>query len=556
MKEEVIKSVGFLKLNKKELEELIEIPRNLKMGDYALPCFSLAKKLRKNPVEIAKDVADKVKLNGNFEKVEAVGPYVNFFVSGHVIAKKVIGRVSKEKNKYGSNNFGKGKKVVVEMSSPNIAKPFGIGHLRSTIIGNSLSIICESQGFKTIKINYLGDWGTQFGKIIVGYKKIGKAEGLKKDPVKYMLKLYTEGNKEKYEDEAREWFRKLEGNNAEARKLWKTFRELSLKHFGEIYEKLGIKFDVVSGESHYSNKIMGDIVSKLKNKKLIKKDQGAEIVNLEKYGFGVSLIRKSDGATLYATRDLAAAIDRYKKYRFSKMIYEVGSEQNLYFKQLFKILELMGNRWAKDCVHVNHGLYLGEDGKRFRTRKGKIVFMEDVLSETIELAKKEIKKRHKVNKKDLEGRAKKIAIAAIFYGDMKNYRGNDVVFDVKRFLSFDGDTGPYLLYSYARAKSILRKSRYNEKKKFVIGEINENEKRLISLIGNFPEIVEKAYNDLAPNLIANYAYELSRAFSDFYHNVKVIGSEEEQFRLRLVWAFSQTMKNALELLGIEVIEEM
>ena len=556
MKNDVVRALQFLKIGKKELKSLVEVPKDPKMGDYALPCFTLAKKLKKNPADIAKDISSKVKLGSVFENVESVGPYVNFFISRGKLAEETIKAINKGSDEYGSSKVGRGKKIVVEMSSPNIAKPFGIGQLRSTIIGNSISNICEFQGYKTIKINYLGDWGTQFGKIIVGYKKIGKANELKKDPIKHMLKLYTEGNKEKYEDEAREWFKKLESNNLEVKKLWNNFRELSLKYFREIYKKLGIKFDVFSGESQHSNKMMELVVNKLKNKKLIKKDQGAEIVDLEKYGLGISLIKKSDGATLYITRDLAAAIHRKNKYKFDKMIYEVGSEQNLHFRQLFKILELMGYKWAKDCVHVNHGLYLGKDGKRFRTRKGKTVFMEDILDETIELAKKEIKKRHNLSGKEIDERARKIAIAAIFYGDLKNYRGNDVVFDIERFLSFEGDTGPYLLYSYARAKSILKKAKYNKQKKFVIGNMSESEKRLVSLISDFPEVVKHSYENLTPSNIANYSYELAKVFNEFYHDSKVIGSDSEQFKLKLVDAFSQTIKNSLVLLGIEVIEEM
>lgn len=536
--------------------ELVEIPKDSSLGDYSLPCFSLAKKFRKNPVEIAKDIAFRIGKTGGFEKIEAVNGYVNFFADGKRLAKDVLEKIKKDRDKFGSWSLGNGKKIVVEMSSPNIAKPFGIGHLRSTIIGNSISKICEFQGFKTVKINYLGDWGTQFGKMIVGYKKFGKEKELRKNPVDYMLKLYVKGNDEEFEEEARNWFKKLEDGDKEAVRLWKMFRKMSLKNFEEIYNLLGIKFDLISGESFY-NKKMKKVINDLKKSKLLEESEGAFVVNLEKYNLGVTLIQKSDGATLYITRDLAAAIDRYEKFKFNRMIYEVGQEQKLHFKQLFKILELMGEEWAKNCVHVEHGLYLDKDGKKFATRKGKIVYMKDILDETINLAKAEIKKRSKnVSGKEVEERASKIAAAAIFYGDLKNYRGSDMVFDVKRFLSFEGDTGPYLLYSYARAKSILRKSRYKKRKKFEIKEVNENEKRLVSELERFEDVVRNAYENLAPNLIANYAFSLAQAFNEFYHSSQVIGSEEEQFRLRLVESFAQVLKNALGLLGISVIEEM
>jgi arginyl-tRNA synthetase len=552
MKQEIVKSLGFTRIKKTELNDLIEIPKDSKMGDYAFPCFLLAKKLNKSPIDVAKDIASKVELGEGLKRVEAAGGYVNFFVDKAVMARDVIGRISKEKWKYGSNDIGRGKGVIVEMSSPNIAKPFGIGHLRSTIIGNSISNISKFNGYKVKKINYLGDWGTQFGKLIVGYKLAGKGKGLEKKPLEEMLKFYVEGNKEEHEDEAREWFNKLEQGEKEAVGYWKLFRRMSMEEFDRVYKKLGIRFDVISGESEY-NKKMKAVVSSLDKKGFLKESEGAQIVDLGGK-LGISLIKKKDGATLYITRDLAAAIDRQKKYKFSKMIYEVGSEQKLHFNQLFKILGMLGYRWAKDCVHVDHGLYLDKDGKKLSTRKGKTVFMESVLDETIKLAKKEIGKREKIKGKELDERARKIAIAAIFYGDLKNYRSHNSVFDIERFLSFEGDTGPYLLYSYVRSQSILKKAKKQSKVK--TGEVNEFEGKLVTELGKFPEIVEKSWEHLSPNLIANYAYELCRIFNEFYHNCPVIGSDEEAFRLRLVESFGQVIKNALGLLGIEVIERM
>jgi len=524
-----------------EIASLIEVPADASHGDFAFPCFALAKLWKKSPIEIAKDIVNKIGKTKSFEKIEAVGPYVNFFVDARDIAGEVLKKIEKDREKYGGGKFGRGRKIVIDLSSPNIAKPFGIGHLRSTIIGNSLALISEFNGYKTVKINYLGDWGTQFGKMIVGYKRFGNMQELKKNPVHYMLKLYIEGNKEDFEQEARDWFKKLENGDVQAIKLWKKFKEISLKNFNGIYKTLGITFHITSGESLYE-------------KKMKERDDGALIVDLKKYGLGVALIGKNDGTKLYITRDLAAAIDRYEKYKFSAMLYEVGQEQKLHFKQLFKILELMGYLWAKNCVHVDHGLYLGQDGKRFATRKGKTVFMEEVLEETINLAKEEIKKRAEISEKETDERARRIAIAAIFYGDLKNYRSHDVIFDIDRFLSFEGDTGPYLLYSYARANSILKKSK--NKTKLIVNNVSEKEKQLISVLGRFPEVVRHSYEQLAPNLIANYAYTLAQTFNEFYHSCPVIGSDEEGFRLRLVRAFCHVMENAMHLLGIPLLKEM
>ena len=537
-----------LKKSSEEILRLIEVPPQSDLGDYAFPCFSLAKEQKKNPLEIAKNIALNIK-SKELEKVESKGPYVNFFINKKILAEQAL----KIDDKFGKSNLGKGKKIVVDMSSPNIAKPFGIGHLRSTIIGNSLSRLSEFLGYKSIKINYLGDWGTQFGKLIVGYKKFGNPSKLKSDPINHMLEIYVKANAEEYEEEARKWFKKLEEGDKEALKFWKTFRDYSLKDFNKIYKILGVKFDVFSGESFYNNR-MSRTIEELRSKKLLKESEGALVVDLEKYGLGVCLIQKSDGATLYATRDITAAIDRYKTYGFERMIYEVGNEQKLHLSQFFKILELLGYSWAKDCVHVGHGMYLGEDGKRFRTRKGKTVFMSDILNETIELAKKTIQEKNpKLKKKDEI--ARKVAIAAIFYGDLKNHRNNDILFDIDKFLDFEGDSGPYLQYSYARASSIMRKAKA-KKEKVKIENVDEKEFTLIKKILQFPEVVNQAYNSLSPHIIANYSLELCQIFNDFYHSCPVLGNEKQAFRLKLVDSFRKVLKNSLSLLGIEAIEEM
>ncbi len=545
-----------VKLKDEEIERLLEVPPTADMGDYAFPCFFLAEKLKEEPNQIALEIREKI---GNppvmdFEDIQTAGPYVNFFFNRKTLAKKLVWEVINQKKDFGKSKIGDKKKIVVEFSAPNIAKPFGIGHLRSTIIGNSIANICEFQGFKVIRLNYFGDWGAQFGRLLVGYKKFGDETKLQRNPIKHLLDIYVKANKKSFDKQAAEEFKKLEEGDKEAVMLWRTFKEYSLEEFEKIYKDLDIKFDKQLGESMY-NKKMKEVIQELKEKELLKKSEGAMIVDLKEHNLGACLIEKSDGATLYATRDLASAIDRYKQYGFERMIYEVGIEQKLYFKQLFKVLELMGYDWAKNCIHVEHGHYLDKDGKKFSTRKGKSVFMKDILAETKFLAKKEIKKRlPKIKEKELEERAHKIAIAAIFYGDLKNNRKNNVVFDLKKFISFEGDTGPYIQYSYARASSIQRKAKSQEK--FEVYDLDPQEIELIRKLLQFPEIASKAYTSLSPSVIANYAYQISKLFNEFYHACPVIGSESEMFRLALVEAFRQIIKNCAHLLGIKLLEEM
>ncbi len=534
----------------KQIKEQItlEVPPNLALGDFALPTFKLSKK----PPELQKSL----KFPKFIKKTEIKGPYLNFFIKKQVLVETTIKEVLKQKEKYGYNNKGKNKVITIDMSSPNIAKPFGIGHLRSTIIGNSIANISKKLGYKVIKINYLGDWGTQFGKLIAGYKYFGNKELLKKDSIKHLLEIYVKVNQDPVlEEEGRQWFKKLEEGNKEALKLWKQFKDLSIKEFNKIYKILNVEFDVISGESLY-NKKMNAIVKELKEKNLLEESEGALVVNLEKYNLGVSLIQKTDGTSLYATRDIALAIDRYKNYKPINMIYEVGAEQKLHFKQFFKILELMGNQWAKDCTHVDHGLYLDQDGKKFATRKGKTVFMIDILNETIELAKKTIQEKNP-NLKNKDEAARKIAIGAIFYGDLKNTRTHDLVFDINKFLEFEGNTGPYLQYTYARASSILRKSN-KISSKTRIREVNEKELALIKTISQFPNTIENAYTQLAPHIIANYTFQLAQNFNEFYHACPILNQIKEikESRLLIVRATTQTLANALSLLGIEVLEEM
>ena len=553
--QKVLKEKG-IKLKEEELERMIEIPPTSEMGDYAFPCFFLSDKLKDSPERIALELRQKIGEPSatNFEDIETRGPYLNFFLNRKSLARQIVWDVLTQKKKYGKSNIGKRKKIIVEFSSPNIAKPFGIGHLRSTIIGNSIANILDFQNFKTIRINYLGDWGTQFGKLIVGYKKFGSEKKLEKDPIKHLFEIYVKINKKQYEKDAREEFKKLEEGDKKNLLLWKHFRDLSLDNFKEIYQKLGIKFEIYEGESNY-NKKREELLNELKEKGFAKKSKGAYVIDLTDYGLENALVEKSDGTSLYITRDLAAAIERYKKYKFEKMIYEVGREQELYFRQLFKILELKGHKWAKNCIHAYHGHYLSKTGKRLATRKGKTFFMEDILKQTISMAKKELKKRNpKISEKELEEKSMKIAIAAIFYGDLRSNRINNIVFDIKNFVSFEGNTGPYILYSYARAGSILEKA--PPEGKFEVQELEFKELELVKKISSFSEIVLNAANTLNPSLIANYAYQLSQSFNEFYHACKVIGSEQETFRLALVQSFRQVIKNAMYLLGIDTVEKM
>jgi arginyl-tRNA synthetase len=546
-----------VKLKKEQIEKILEIPPSQEMGDYAFPCFFLSEKLKQGPHEIALEIREKIKNfpETDFEDIQTSGGYINFFENRKDLARKAVWDIITKKEKYGKQNIGKQKKIIIEFSSPNIGKPFGIGQLRSTIIGNSISNIYKFVGFKPIRINYLGDWGTQFGKLILGYEKFGSENKLHKNAIKHLLEIYVKINKnKKYEKEAREWFKKLEDKNKEAVILWRAFKELSMEEFEKIYKILDITFDNYSGEFEAS-KMTKEVLEKLNEKNLLKKSEGALIVDLNEFNLGVCIIQKSDGATTYATRDIATAINRYKKYKFNKMIYEVGQEQKLHFRQIFKVMELMGYKWTKDCIHVSHGLYLGNDRKKFATRKGKTIFMEDIINKTQTLAKKEIKKRTpKINKKELDKRSLIVAIAAIFYGDLKNNRVKDIIFDLERFVSFEGDTGPYIQYSYARATSILNKTENN--KKFIIKNLHPKEIELVKKLLDFQNVISNSYKTLNPSLIANYSYQLSQIFNEFYHSCPVIGSEEESFRLALVESFRQVLKNASKLLGFNLLEKM
>ncbi|MBO0553341.1 arginine--tRNA ligase [Clostridium botulinum] len=542
------------------IEKLIEIPPKKEMGDYAFPCFQLAKTFRKAPNLIAEELKEKINKEG-FEKVVTVGPYVNFFVDKTVLIKDVLEKVLSEKEKYGSSKVGEGKNVVVEYSSPNIAKPFHIGHLFTTAIGNALYKILSFEGYNCIGINHLGDWGTQFGKLISAYRRWVDEEALEKDAIGELLRIYVKFHEEAEKDpelekEARLNFKNLEDGSEEETELWNRFKDLSLKEFNKVYDMLGIKFDSLAGESFYSDK-MDAVVQEIDDKGLLVDSNGAKVVMLDEYNIPPCMIKKSDGATIYATRDLAAAIYRKKTYNFHKCIYVVGTPQALHFKQVFTTLKLMGHDWADDCKHVGFGL-VKLANKKLSTRNGDVVFLEDLLNQSVEETLKIINEKNP-NLKNKEDTAKKLGIGAVVFTYLKNNRERDIVFDWKEILSFDGETGPYVEYSYARGKSVLRKAGE------LTGEVDysklesKEEFELAKLLGGFNDAIMNAINKLEPAMVTRYVIEVAKAFNKFYNAHGILNAEDNDVKLarvKLVEATCQVIKNALNLLGIDVVEEM
>jgi len=562
-KKEVVNAIANIvdSLDREEIEKLIEIPPSYDMGDYAFPCFRLAKSFRKAPNIIAQELAEKIGIGEYFEKVENAGSYLNFFINKEKLTETVLEEISQRKESYGAQDIGKGRNIIVEFSSPNIAKPFHIGHIRSTVIGNSLYKICKFLGFNAIAINHLGDYGTQFGMLIAAYKKWGNKEVIENDPINELLKLYVRFNAEaekdeSLKDEARYWFKELENGNEEAVELWQWIRDVSLKEFSRVYNLLNISFDSYAGESFYSDK-MGRVLDELEEKGLLKESEGAKIVDLEEYGMTPALIKKKDGSTLYITRDIAAAIYRKEHYDFYKNIYVVASQQNLHFKQWFKVVELMGYDWAKDCIHVPFGMVSLEDGT-LSTRKGRVVFLEDVLKKAIEGARMIIEDKNP----DLENKdevAKQVGIGAVIFQELFNSRIKDYVFSWERTLSFEGETGPYVQYTHARANSLLEKGGFNDGDNVDYSLLKEEEEiDLIRLLYNFPEVVYDAYEKLEPSFITRHVVEIAKAFNKFYNNCPIMSSEEDlkRARLALVNATKTVIKTGLGLLGMEAPEKM
>ncbi|WP_123053892.1 arginine--tRNA ligase [Clostridium sp. JN-1] len=547
-------------LNLNDIEKLIEIPPKSDMGDYAFPCFQLAKVLRKAPNMIALELQEKINKDG-FEKVTTAGPYLNFFADKAVFNKNTIEKILNEKDNYGSSKIGEGKNICVEYSSPNIAKPFHVGHLFSTSIGNSLYKILSFEGYSCVRINHLGDWGTQFGKLISAYKRWCDKEALQKEPIKELLRIYVKFHEEAekdpaLEDEGRMYFKKLEDGCKEETELWQEFKNLSLKEFKKLYKLLNVEFDSYAGESFYSDK-MDAIIDDIDKKGLLVESNGAKVVMLDEYNMPPCIIKKSDGATIYATRDLAAATYRKNTYDFYKSIYVVGMDQSLHFRQVFTTLKLMGNKWADDCIHVGFGLVRFAD-KKLSTRKGDVIFLDDLLNESTEKTLEIINEKNP-NLENKEEVAKKIGIGAVIFTYLKNNREKDIVFNWKDMLSFDGETGPYVQYSYARGKSILRKVG-GAKADADYGKLNSKEEfELVKTLEGFNKSIMNAINKLEPYIVTRYVIEAAKAFNKFYNSHSIINEEDEGLkaaRVKLVKSTCQVLKNGLGLLGIEVVEKM
>ena len=555
---------GAADMDAAEVCSMIEVPSDEKMGDFAFPCFKLAKVFRKAPPLIAQEIAEKIADNEMFEKVEPVNAYLNMFVSREEMTRDVVSEALDRKEMFAHSDIGSGKRVIVEYSSPNIAKPFHIGHLRSTVIGNSIYKLYDALGYDTIRINHLVDYGTQFGKMIVAYRKWGNEEDVKRDPIKTLLSYYTKFHVEAENDpdldqEARDTFTRLESGEPEEKALWQWFRDESLKEFTEVYDMLGIEFDSYAGESFYSDK-MQRVLDELNEKGLLEESQGANVVDLEEYDLGTALITKSDGSTLYITRDIAAAIYRKETYDFFKNIYVVASQQNLHFAQWFKIVELLGYDWAKDCIHVPFGLVSLEEGT-MSTREGRVVFLKDVLDQAVEKTREIIIEKN-VNTDNIDETAAIVGIGAVIFQELSNGRIKDYVFKWDRVLNFDGETGPYVQYTHARAASVLRKAGDDAAK--ISADVDYSKIRgeaaysLVKLLHAMPDVVIEAANRCEPSILTRHIIDIAQAFNKFYHDEQILVDDEDEkmAKLALVASARQAIENGLAMLGIKAPERM
>lgn len=543
-----------------EIYKLIEIPPQDNMGDYSFPCFSLARTMRKNPAIIAEELASSLDLKA-FEKIENLNAYVNFYVDRKMFEEETLNEIIEKKEKYASSDIGKGKNIVVEFSSVNIAKPFHIGHIRSTVIGDALRNIHKFLGYNTIASNYIGDYGTQFGTMIKAYKLWGDDDKLRKSPIKELLNLYvrynTEAeNDEKMKEDARLEFKNLEDGQEEAVRLWSWFKEISFKEFDRVYKMLDIDFDNYNGEAYHSE-FIPKVIEELKEKDLLVESDGALIVDLSEFDLPPSIVIKSNGSSAYITRDIATAINRKKVYDFDKNLYVVATQQNLHFDQLFAILKLMGYDFYKDCKHVSFGMVSLKD-QTLSTRKGQVVFLEDVLNKAIEKTKEVMESRH-TEIEDIEETAKIVGIGAVKFQELYNNRIKDYVFDWDEVLNFDGETGPYLQYTYARAKSVLRKAGFEKAEKMNFTKITSDEEfALVKSLANFKDTVIKACEKYEPSLITRHLTEIAKNFNKFYNTcqVNVEDKEVKEERLALTYASSLVIKIGLGLLGIKTVEKM
>ena len=545
-------------LDQETILNLLEQPKSSDLGDIAFPAFSLAKIERKAPQAIAADIAEKIDAS-HFEKVVATGPYVNFFLDKSQISDQVIKSVIQAGADYGQQEEGQGANVTIDLSSPNIAKPFSVGHLRSTVIGDAISNIYKKMGYNTIKINHLGDWGKQFGLLMVAYKKWGSKEAVEANPIDELLKLYVRINAEiendpALDDEGRLWFKKLEDGDPEATELWQWFRDESLVEFNRIYKLLGVEFDSLNGEAFYNDK-MDEAVQILEEKGLLKESKGASIVELDDVNLPPAMIKKSDGATLYITRDIATAIYRARTYNFVKNIYVVGQEQSNHFRQLKAVLKKMGFEWSDDMIHVDFGL-VTKNRQKLSTRKGNIILLEPTLQEAISRAKAQIEEKNPEleNKEEV---AHAVGVGAVKFYDLKTDRRNGYDFDLEAMVSFEGETGPYVQYAYARIQSILRKANFTPSTDATYSLSDPESWEIIKLLQDFSRVVKRAAENYDPSLIAKYAINLAQAFNKYYAHTRILDeSPERESRLALSYSTAVVLKEALRLLGVDAPEKM
>ncbi len=537
---------------------LLEKPKSSEMGDIAFPAFSLAKVERKAPQAIASEIAEKIDTAG-FEKVVATGPYINFFLDKAAISNDILRAVIAEKADYGQQDIGHGQNVTLDMSSPNIAKPFSVGHLRSTVIADALGHIYSKLGYKAIRINHLGDWGKQFGMLIVAYKLWGDKEAIEANPIDELLKLYVRINAEadenpELDEQARQWFKKLEDGDQEALDLWQWFRDESLVEFNRIYDKLDVSFDYFHGEAFYNDK-MDEGIQILEDKNLLQESKGAQIVNLEKYDLPPALIKKSDGATLYITRDMATAMYRHRTFNFAKNIYVVGQEQSHHFKQLKAVLKEMGFDWSDDMIHVSFGL-VTKNKKKLSTRKGNIIRLEPTLDEAEARALTQIEAKNP-GLENKEAVAHAVGVGAVKFYDLKTDRDNGYDFDLEAMVSFEGETGPYVQYAYARIQSILRKAEFVPASDANYALNDAESWDIIKLLQDFPSIIQRAAEKYDPSVVAKYAINLAQSFNKYYAHTRILDENPERdSRLALAYATGIVLKEALRLLGVDAPEKM
>lgn len=565
-KNEIAKAISKVTdIDVKELETYIEIPPNSDLGDYAFPCFKLAKTLRKAPPVIAAEIKENIGIDGEIiQQIDIVGGYLNIHINKETLVENVIKEVLEKQEKYGSSDIGQGKNVVIDYSAPNIAKPFHIGHLRSTVIGGALYKIYNFLGYNSVGINYLGDWGLQFGKVMAGYDMWKDEYDFTKNEIQSILKIYVrfcQEEKEKPEltEKAREYFKKLEEGNKKQVETWEWIRKISLENYQKTYKLLNSKFDSYNGEAYYNDK-MDAVVEELRKKGLLKESEGAQVVDLEAYDMPPCIIITSAGTTIYATRDLASLKDRINKYHFDKAIYVVGNEQRLHFKQVFKVLELMGYpEYASRCEHVPFGLVVDKDGEKIGSRKGNSIFLEDILKEAIQKVEKIIDEKNP-NLENKEEVARKVGVGAIIFNDLSNSRIKDEIFDWDMLLNFQGETGPYIQYIYVRTRSLLEKSSYvPELEKLDFSKLQEKEAiETIKLLYRFNEFVENAAQKNEPSIVARYLIDVAQSFSTFYNEHKIITEDKsiQYIRLALTYCVGIVLKTGVELLGMEMPNKM